>query len=159
MGLVIGGLSNLDCARNGLTASELDNYRTKFIDREHPLPGNGVSGCMLTGIAIADLIQANSRAAFALVVEPNTLPRMIDDGKLSGCESVIRAYRELVPYAIKKLNLPNAVVYLDMGHGGNLGMDGDTKAAAEEIATIFKAAGSPSQVRGFATNVASYNSW
>lgn len=50
-------------------------------------------------------------------------------------------------------------MYLDAGHGGWLGWDANLKPGAEELAKAYKNAGSPSQFRGIATNVAGWNQW
>ena len=50
-------------------------------------------------------------------------------------------------------------MYIDAGHGGNLGWEHTLKPGAEEISAAYKAAGSPSQVRGIAVNTDGYNSW
>ena len=50
-------------------------------------------------------------------------------------------------------------MYIDAGHGGWLGWDANLKPGAEELASVYKSAGSPKQVRGFSTNVAGWNSW
>jgi cellulose 1,4-beta-cellobiosidase len=50
-------------------------------------------------------------------------------------------------------------MYIDAGHGGWLGWNDNLQPGAQELASAYKNAGSPSQVRGFATNVAGWNSW
>jgi cellulase/cellobiase CelA1 len=50
-------------------------------------------------------------------------------------------------------------MYVDAGHGGWLGWDANLKPGAEELAKVYKNAGSPKQVRGFATNIAGWNAW
>lgn len=50
-------------------------------------------------------------------------------------------------------------MYLDAGHAGWLGWAANIGPAATLFSTLYKAAGSPSQVRGLATNVANYNAW
>lgn len=50
-------------------------------------------------------------------------------------------------------------MYLDAGHAGWLGWSANIGPAATLFAEVYKAAGSPSQVRGLATNVANYNAW
>lgn len=50
-------------------------------------------------------------------------------------------------------------MYIDAGHGGWLGWDANLKPGAQELAKVYKAAGSPKQVRGFSTNTAGWNSW
>ena len=49
--------------------------------------------------------------------------------------------------------------YLDAGHGGSLGWDDNLKPGAVELAKVYTTAGSPANVRGFATNVAGWNAW
>jgi cellulose 1,4-beta-cellobiosidase len=75
------------------------------------------------------------------------------------CRENGKMFRELIPYALKTLSLPNVVLYIDAGSGASLGWPGNLKAGSAEIAGMYKAAGSPSQVRGFAANVAGWNSW
>lgn len=50
-------------------------------------------------------------------------------------------------------------MYLDAGHAGWLGWPANIGPAATMFGDLYKAAGSPSQVRGLATNVANYNAW
>lgn len=78
---------------------------------------------------------------------------------LATCQASASGYREGVAYALKQLNLPNVVMYIDAGHGGWLGWDANLTPGAEELASAYTNAGSPSQVRGFSTNVAGWNSW
>ena len=75
------------------------------------------------------------------------------------CKDSASGYREGVAYALKNLNLPNVVMYIDAGHGGWLGWDDNLKPGAKELAQVYKDAGSPKQVRGIATNVAGWNAW
>lgn len=84
---------------------------------------------------------------------------MVTNADLSTCQESETAYEEGVAYALKSLNLPNVVMYIDAGHGGWLGWDANLKPGAEELAKVYKAAGSPKQVRGYATNIAGWNSW
>lgn len=78
---------------------------------------------------------------------------------LQTCKDSADGYREGVAYALKSLDLPNVVMYIDAGHGGWLGWDANLDPGAEELAKVYKDAGSPKQVRGFATNTAGWNSW
>lgn len=50
-------------------------------------------------------------------------------------------------------------MYMDAGHAGWLGWQGNLQPAADLFAKVYKAAGSPAAVRGLATNVANYNAW
>lgn len=99
-------------------------------------------------------MKAHPNTAFALIIEPDSLPNLVTNVNLQACQSSAAGYREGVAYVIKTLNLPNVVMYLDAGHGGWLGWNDNLKPGAEELAKDFRAAGSPSQLRGFATNVA-----
>ncbi|KAI1778174.1 glycoside hydrolase family 6 protein [Hypoxylon cercidicola] len=145
LGLVIYDLPGRDCAAkasNGeLKYNELDRYKTEYID------------------PIVAKIKANPNTAFALLIEPDSLPNLVTNADLSTCQESESAYEEGVAYALKSLNLPNVVMYIDAGHGGWLGWDANLKPGAEELAKVYKAAGSPSQVRGYATNIAGWNAW
>ncbi|GJC85293.1 1,4-beta-D-glucan cellobiohydrolase CEL6C [Colletotrichum liriopes] len=145
LGVVIYDLPGRDCAAkasNGeLKVGELNRYKTEYID------------------PIVKILKAHPKTAFALVIEPDSLPNLVTNINLQTCQNSASGYRDGVAYAIKNLNLPNVVMYLDAGHGGWLGWDSNSKPGAEELAKAYKAAGSPSQLRGFATNVAGWNSW
>lgn len=108
---------------------------------------------------IADLIKSYPNQAFALVIEPDSLPNLVTNIDEQKCADAADGYREGVEYAYKQLNLDNVVMYVDAGHGGWLGWNDNLKPGAEELAKVYKAAGSPSQLRGFATNVAGWNSF
>ncbi|KAI1159255.1 1, 4-beta cellobiohydrolase [Nemania serpens] len=145
LGLVIYDLPGRDCAAkasNGeLAYNEISKYKTQYID------------------PIVKKIKANPNLAFALIIEPDSLPNLVTNADLSTCQESKSAYEEGVAYALKSLNLPNVVMYVDAGHGGWLGWDANLKPGAEELAKVYKNAGSPKQVRGFATNIAGWNSW
>ncbi|KAI4862056.1 glycoside hydrolase family 6 protein [Hypoxylon rubiginosum] len=145
LGLVIYDLPGRDCAAkasNGeLKYNELPRYKSEYID------------------PIVAKIKANPNTAFALLIEPDSLPNLVTNADLSTCQESKTAYEEGVAYAFKSLNLPNVVMYVDAGHGGWLGWDANLKPGAEELSKVYKAAGSPSQVRGYATNIAGWNSW
>lgn len=108
---------------------------------------------------VVTILKANPNTAFALVIEPDSLPNLVTNSDLTTCQESAAGYRDGVAYALKQLNLPNVVMYLDAGHGGWLGWDANLKPGAEELAKAYKAAGSPSQFRGIATNVAGWNQW
>ncbi|KAL2263785.1 hypothetical protein VTK26DRAFT_5077 [Humicola hyalothermophila] len=145
LGLVIYDLPGRDCAAkasNGeLAVGELSRYKTEYIDK------------------IVEIIKAHPNTAFALVIEPDSLPNLVTNIDLQTCQNSASGYREGVAYALSQLNLPNVVMYIDAGHGGWLGWDANLKPGAEELASVYKSAGSPSQVRGIATNVAGWNAW
>lgn len=145
LGLVVYDLPGRDCAAkasNGeLTYSEIDRYKTEYID------------------PIVAKIKANPNSAFALIIEPDSLPNLVTNADLQTCKDSKSSYEEGVAYALKSLNLPNVVMYVDAGHGGWLGWNDNLKPGAEELAKVYKNAGSPKQVRGIATNIAGWNSW
>lgn len=78
---------------------------------------------------------------------------------LQTCQDSAQGYRDGTAYALEQLNLPNVVMYMDAGHGGWLGWNDNLQPGAEELASAYTNAGSPSQLRGFATNVAGWNQW
>ncbi|KAK0615046.1 1, 4-beta cellobiohydrolase [Bombardia bombarda] len=145
LGLVIYDLPGRDCAAkasNGeLAVGEISRYKSEYID------------------PIVKILKANPKTAFALIIEPDSLPNLVTNADLQTCKDSASGYRDGVAYAIKNLNLPNVVMYLDAGHGGWLGWDANLKPGAQELAKAFKAGGSPKQLRGIATNVAGWNSW
>ncbi|KAI0151265.1 exoglucanase 3 precursor [Pestalotiopsis sp. NC0098] len=145
LGLVIYDLPGRDCAAkasNGeLKYNELSRYKSEYID------------------PIVTILKANPNTAFALLIEPDSLPNLVTNADLQTCKDSKSAYEDGVAYALKSLNLPNVVMYVDAGHGGWLGWDANLKPGAEELAKVYKAAGSPKQVRGFSTNIAGWNSW
>jgi cellulose 1,4-beta-cellobiosidase len=144
-GLVVYDLPGRDCAAkasNGeLPVGAINRYKTEYID------------------VLAALIKKYPNTAFALVIEPDSLPNLVTNDDLATCQASAAGYREGVSYALKTLNLPNVVMYIDAGHGGWLGWNDNLKPGAAELAKAYKNAGSPSQVRGIATNVAGWNQW
>lgn len=91
--------------------------------------------------------------------EPDSLANLVTNLNVAKCQEAQPAYEAGVAYAIKTLNFPNVASYLDAGHAGWLGWPANIGPAADLFAKVYKAAGSPSSVRGLATNVANYNSW
>jgi cellulose 1,4-beta-cellobiosidase len=144
-GLVVYDLPGRDCAAkasNGeLKVGEINKYKTQYID------------------VLAALIKKYANTAFVLLIEPDSLPNLVTNSDVAACQQSAAGYREGVAYALKTLNLPNVVQYIDAGHGGWLGWNDNLKPGAEELAKVYKNAGSPSQFRGFATNVAGWNQW
>lgn len=107
LGLVIYDLPGRDCAAkasNGeLAAGDITSYESKYID------------------PIVAILKNNTKTAFALIIEPDSLPNLVTNSNLTTCQNSASGYRQGVAYAIKNLNLPNVVMYLDAGHGGWLG--------------------------------------
>ncbi|KAH7359758.1 cellobiohydrolase-like protein II precursor [Pyrenochaeta sp. MPI-SDFR-AT-0127] len=143
--LVIYDLPGRDCAAkasNGeLAVGEINVYKTQYID------------------PIVTILKKYPNTAIALVIEPDSLPNLVTNINLQTCKDSASGYREGVAYALKQLNLPNVAMYIDAGHGGWLGWNDNLKPGAQELASVYKNAGSPKQVRGIATNVAGWNAY
>ncbi|KAL1742002.1 glycoside hydrolase family 6 protein [Schizophyllum fasciatum] len=144
-GVVIYDLPGRDCAAkasNGeLAVGELDRYKSEYID------------------PIVEIIKAHPDIAIAAIIEPDSLPNLVTNNNLTTCQNSASGYEEGVAYALKQLDLPNVAQYVDAGHGGWLGWNDNLKPGAEELAKVYKAAGSPAGVRGISTNVAGWNAW
>ncbi|KAF2684883.1 glycoside hydrolase family 6 protein [Lentithecium fluviatile CBS 122367] len=108
---------------------------------------------------IVRAIQANPTVAFTVIVEPFVIGEIVANLELSSCAHVRRSWRQNVPLALRSLDLPNVVLYLDAAHGGWLGWKELQNSAAKEIANTWLNAGPLKQFRGVAVNVASYNAW
>ncbi|KIY71331.1 glycoside hydrolase family 6 protein [Cylindrobasidium torrendii FP15055 ss-10] len=144
-GVVIYDLPGRDCAAkasNGeLAVGELDRYKSEYID------------------PIAAIIAANPNIAIAAIIEPDSLPNLVTNIDLTTCQDSASGYRDGVAYALEQLNFPNVAAYIDAGHGGWLGWNDNLKPGAEELAAVYKAAGSPAIVHGVSSNVAGWNAW
>ncbi|KAH6721233.1 glycoside hydrolase family 6 protein [Leptodontidium sp. MPI-SDFR-AT-0119] len=145
IGFVIYDLPGRDCggeASGGeYQTGELPRYKSEYID------------------AIRRVIVANPNVAIALIIEPDSLPNAITALNHPRCFASVQEYKDGIAYALAQFNLPNVVMYIDAGNGNWLGWDPNVAPAAKVIADVWKAAGSPSQVRGIATNVANWNAW
>ncbi|OCL05935.1 glycoside hydrolase family 6 protein [Glonium stellatum] len=144
-GFVIYDLPGRDCAAkasNGeLAAGDITTYKSQYID------------------PIVTLFKKYPNVALALIIEPDSLPNLVTNANLTTCQNSADGYKAGVAYALQQLNLPNVAMYVDAGHGGWLGWDANLKPGAQMLASVYKTAGSPKQVRGFSTNVAGWNSW
>ena len=50
--------------------------------------------------------------------EPDSLANLVTNLNVQKCANAATAYKTLVTYAIKTLNMKNVIMYLDAGHGG-----------------------------------------
>ncbi|KAJ7172052.1 cellobiohydrolaseII [Mycena filopes] len=92
------------------------------------------------------------------IIEPDSLANLVTNLSVQKCANAQTTYLACVTYAIQQLNkLGNVYSYLDAGHAGWLGWPANLSPAAQLFTSLFKNAGSPSMVRGLATNVANYN--
>ncbi|RDL34413.1 putative cellulose 1,4-beta-cellobiosidase II [Venustampulla echinocandica] len=145
VGIVIYDLPGRDCAAkasNGeLKSGELSRYKSEYID------------------PIVKAIKANPNVAISLVIEPDSLPNLVTNSNLTTCIASSSDYQDGTAYALKQLNLPNVAMYMDAGHGGWLGWDANLQPGADIFNKVYKAAGSPKQVFGIATNTAGWNAF
>ena len=143
---VVYDLPNRDCAAaasNGefsVANNGLANYE-KYID------------------SIKAQVQAYPNVDVVFIVEPDSLANLVTNLNVANCSAAESAYKAGVTYAMQQLNLPNVAMYLDAGHAGWLGWSANIQPAAQLFGQLYTSAGSPSQVRGLATNVANYNAW
>ena len=91
------------------------------------------------------ILKAHPNTAFVLVIEPDSLPNLVTNSDLQTCKNSAAGYRDGVAYAMKQLNLPNVIMYIDAGHGGWLGWDANLKPGAQGLAKAYTNAGKPKQ--------------
>ncbi|PFH54251.1 glycoside hydrolase family 6 protein [Amanita thiersii Skay4041] len=91
------------------------------------------------------------------VIEPDSLANLVTNLSVPKCSGAQDAYKSGVIYAMQQLNSAGVYMYLDAGHAGWLGWPANLSPAALLFAQLYKSAGSPSFVRGLATDVANYN--
>lgn len=143
---VVYDLPNRDCsakASNGelsIEANGEERYRTEFIDR------------------IAAHFASHASQRIVAIIEPDSLPNLATNMAVPKCRASADAYRRGVAYAISKLSLPHVSLYLDAAHAGWLGWHGNRTNIARIFRNVLAAAGGAGRIRGFATNVANYNS-
>ncbi|OAG10876.1 cellulase [Paraphaeosphaeria sporulosa] len=155
LGLVINGLSHAGCdetigetpGAKG-TKRQSESYLESFI------------------APIARRIQQYQNTAFALIIEPDILPFVVRNPYYKECTTSQLEYRSSIPQALKALDLPNTITYLDAKHAGWFGWNPnrtpyDTKNIARELTVAWERAGGAAlkQFRGVSVNVKSYNSW
>ncbi|KAL9054337.1 MAG: hypothetical protein Q9162_004211 [Coniocarpon cinnabarinum] len=126
---------------------------------EYSVANNGLANYYKYIDSIAAIIKAHPKTSIALVIEPDSLGNLVTNLNVAKCTEAADAYKTGITYAMKTLNAPNVAMYLDAGHAGWLGWSANIGPAAQLFGQLYKAAGSPSSVRGLATNVANYNAW
>lgn len=141
---VVYGLPNRDCAASAsageLTVEQngLERYQRDFID------------------PISRLFKASPDLPIVVVLEPDSLPNLATNLNVPKCAAARTVYEAGVAYAIKQLANPNVSIYLDAGHSGWLGWDGNRTKVARIFRKVIDEAGGKRLVRGFATNVSNY---
>ena len=126
---------------------------------EYSVANNGLQNYQTYINNIKAQIQAYPNVDVVLLIEPDSLANLVTNLNVANCSAAESAYKAGVTYAMQQLNLPNVAMYLDAGHAGWLGWSANIGPAAQLFGQLYQAAGSPSQVRGLATNVANYNAW
>lgn len=110
-----------------------------------------------------------------IIIEPWSLASLVTNLNVQECSSVASAYKvgchwpidilvhvltkkkTCVVFAIQQLAaLSNVYLYLDGANSGWLGLPANLAPAAVLFSQIYKASGSPAQLRGLATNVGTY---
>lgn len=86
------------------------------------------------------------------VIEPDSLANLVTNLNVQKCANAQTVYKDSVTYALQQLSSVGVFQYLDAGHAGWLGWPANIQPAATLFASIYKAAGSPSFVRGLATS-------
>ncbi|WP_433469273.1 glycoside hydrolase family 6 protein [Spirillospora sp. CA-128828] len=150
--LVVYDLPGRDCAAlasNGeLGATELDKYKTQFIDPIAQILGDA----KYAGLRIVTVVEIDSLPNLITNTgsRPTATPNC-DTMKANG------NYEKGIAYALQKLGaLSNVYNYLDIGHHGWLGWDDNFAPSAQLLADVAQASGSKGNVAGFITNTANY---
>lgn len=111
VGLVLYNLPDRDCS-GGESSGELESdkngleiYKTQYVDD------------------FAARVAAAPDLTFAIVLEPDAVPNIVTNSEQPFCVGAVPVYEQGIAYAIAKLQLPNASLYLDAAHGGWLGWD------------------------------------
>lgn len=109
--------------------------------------------------AFADLLGQHSAVPAAIIIEPDSLANLATNTADANCGNPASqaAYLQGIKYAVETLHrrAPHAALYLDAGHGGWLGWPDKADDYVSAVGRLGEAA---SYLRGFATNVANYQS-
>ena len=73
------------------------------------------------------------------------------------CAAAEGIYKRAIAYAIAKLSLPNAFLYVDAAHAGWLGWPRNLVKSLAVYKEVLAMAGGPERIRGFATDVSNYD--
>jgi cellulose 1,4-beta-cellobiosidase len=143
--VVVYNLPNRDCAAKS-SSGELtvenggeQRYKTEFIDK------------------IAAYFAKYPKQRIVVFLEPDSLPNLVTNVTQKNCAAAEQAYKSSIAYAITKFAMPNVSVYLDIGHAGWLGWEGNRQKAASVYKEVLAQAGGADKIRGFVTNIANYN--
>lgn len=150
--VVIYDLPNRDCAAlasNGellIAEDGLNRYKTEYID------------------PIVDIMNNPEYSSLRIVavVEPDSLPNLVTNLDTPDCAEAnsTGAYVEGIQYAVEQLHtMPNAYIYLDIGHSGWLGWDSNLGPTVDMYTDAIQGtADGFNSIDGFITNTANYTS-
>lgn len=142
---VVYNLPNRDCAAKSSSGElSVENngeqlYKTEFIDK------------------IAAQFAAYPKQRIVVFLEPDSLPNLVTNLTQPKCAAAEQVYKNSIAYAISKLSMPNVSIYLDIGHAGWLGWEGNRQKAAKVYQSVLQQAGGADKIRGFVTDIANYN--
>ena len=106
---------------------------------------------------IAAAFKAHPKQRIVAVVEPDSLPNIATNMSVAKCAAAESAYRHSIAYAVKSLAMPNVSLYLDAAHAGWLGWSKNREKISKIFSEVLAEAGGADKIRGFATNVANYD--
>jgi cellulose 1,4-beta-cellobiosidase len=121
----------------GDCAAGIQEYQTKYID------------------PLYNVLSQFPTVPIVLIIEPDSLPNLATNQADPHCgnSATKAAYEQGIPYAVNKLSgISNAALYVDAAHSGWLGWPNNMQSFSQEVANL----GIASKIRGFATNVANY---
>jgi cellulose 1,4-beta-cellobiosidase len=106
---------------------------------------------------IAAAVVAHPKVRVAFILEPDSLANLVTNLGNAKCQAAEPYYKRGIAYAVAKLSLPNAFLYLDAAHAGWLGWPKNIVKAVQIYKDVLTMAGGPDRIRGFATDVSNYN--
>ncbi|KAJ9465756.1 hypothetical protein DIPPA_19184 [Diplonema papillatum] len=157
---VVHNLPNRDCDRT-VTAGEICCYAAAAGGCDLKKAGTcptGISAYKKDFIDELIFLLAGYQGVvpIVLIVEPGAIANLAAkrDDPQCGNLATASAYAEGIAYAVAQFHkiLPEVAVYLDAGHSGLLG----APEAAQRYAYVVQSLGIVDKVRGFSTNVGSY---
>ncbi|HEY6475405.1 MAG TPA: glycoside hydrolase family 6 protein, partial [Polyangia bacterium] len=106
---------------------------------------------------IAGALAAHPKVNTALILEPDSLANLVTNLEKPNCATAEPIYKRAIAYAIAKLSLPNAFIYVDAAHAGWLGWPRNIVKSYAVYKEVLTMAGGPERIRGFATDVSNYD--
>lgn len=160
---ILYDLPNRDChasASNGELCCQFNSDGTCVYEASDPTCSDGLARYQHHYVdPFAAVLEKYSSVPVAVVIEPDSLPNLATNMEDPRCGNAATqtAYIQGITYAIDTLHrrAPRAALYLDAGHGGWLGWP---DKADDFLRSVGRLGPSAAHLRGFATNVANYQS-